>query len=396
MAETSPEVSRFVADIVQEWGFSARHYLPADSSAKGVLPDLGRNVETYEDYVHWMETIKRLFPGCAPYEINTFLDTQSKTSFISKQTKFFQISTNAYNDDTDYWKQTGELEEAAPFNENHYVYTGGAGAKREYPLKDPKPGDVILVRYSPSEGRAIGVVEENGYASDGWSEDAVISVHWINKTSTILPEMEPVKQMPAFTRGDRLLSACRNADAYKVSFEWIDHLTGNVESQSDDELSTEEPHISFPLNAVLFGPPGTGKTWEAVSHAVAIIDSKDRDELADSDRASVKQRFDALKAEGRVEFVTFHQNYAYEDFIEGIRPSLNGVELTYEMYVGIFRQISSRAKKHRLQPHVLIIDEINRGNIAKIFGELITLIEPSKRLGGEDRTEVTLRVWVRD
>ena len=108
-------------------------------------------------------------------------------------------------------------------------------------------------------------------------------------------------------------------------------------------------------------------------------------------RETVKQRFEALKSDERVEFVTFHQNYAYEDFIEGIRPRLNGNELTYELHDGIFKQISSRAgRSPREERHVLIIDEINRGNIAKIFGELITLIEPSKRLGGEDRTEVKL------
>ncbi len=137
-------------------------------------------------------------------------------------------------------------------------------------------------------------------------------------------------------------------------------------------------------------PPGTGKTWEAVSHAVAIIDGEDPKDLADKEREIVKQRFDALRSEKRIEFVTFHQNYAYEDFIEGIRPRLNRNELTYELHIGVFKQIALRASGSRSKRYVLIIDEINRGNIAKIFGELITLIEPSKRLGGEDRTQVKL------
>ena len=141
----------------------------------------------------------------------------------------------------------------------------------------------------------------------------------------------------------------------------------------------------------MFGPPGTGKTWEAVSYAVAIIDGEDPQELAEQERENVNQRFEALKGEGRVEFVTFHRNHAYEDFIEGIRPRLDRNELTYKLHDGIFKQISSRAcDSPKEERHVLIIDEINRGNIAKIFGELITLIEPSKRLGGVDRTEVKL------
>ena len=153
------------------------------------------------------------------------------------------------------------------------------------------------------------------------------------------------------------------------------------------------------LNRVLFGPPGTGKTFDAVSEAVKAVDGS-----LPSDRSSTKARFDELRAKKQVQFVTFHQNYAYEDFIEGIRPVLreeqnDGAEraeaqmvekLRYELRDGIFKQITKVASENPDKRYVLIIDEINRGNIAKIFGELITLIEPSKRVGGEDEAQATL------
>ncbi len=371
-------------------------FLPADHISTILpQPELHGDVNDHEDYVARMGAIKRLFPGCEPYEIDTFLHTQIKRPLITKDTDFFQISTNVHNVGTDYWEQTDALESDAPFKENHYVYTGWAGGKRKYPLKDPKRGDVILVRYSLGEGRAIGVVEENGYSSDGWKKEEVISVHWINKTSAPVDDLKNQKQSAAFTRAYRIQLAFRNTDAYKISFDLIARWTGgDIESQPDPEPLAEEPDMSFSLNTILFGPPGTGKTWEAVSYAVAIVDDKDHADLAQAKkrkkRKNVKARFEELREKRRVEFVTFHQNYTYEDFIEGIGPVLDHNDLLYELRDGVFKRISSHAAKHRKERHVLIIDEINRGNIAKIFGELITLIEPSKRSGANDAAVVTL------
>ena len=163
---------------------------------------------------------------------------------------------------------------------------------------------------------------------------------------------------------------------------------GQVERGPDYGCSTldERDGTVAPINRILFGPPGTGKTFDAASDAVQVIDGSDRS----LPRDRVKDRFNELREAGQIEFVTFHQNYSYEDFIEGIRPALNKNELTYELRDGIFKEIAKRASEHPTDGHVLIIDEINRGNIAKIFDELITLIESSKRLGGDDAAQARL------
>lgn len=146
----------------------------------------------------------------------------------------------------------------------------------------------------------------------------------------------------------------------------------------------------FDKNLILYGPPGTGKTYNSVIYAVAICDGKSVDELTDYD--AVMARYDELKKAGRIAFTTFHQSYGYEEFIEGIKPIIdeNKQDIGYTIEPGVFKEFCENAKSAvctknddfiDAEPHVFIIDEINRGNISKIFGELITLIENTKRSG---------------
>lgn len=111
-----------------------------------------------------------------------------------------------------------------------------------------------------------------------------------------------------------------------------------------------------PLNVILYGPPGTGKTYR--------IQTEHLPHYADGNR---------------FEFITFHQNYSYEDFVEGIRPVVRDGLVHYDVRPGVLRRLVERAEKDPHRRYALFIDEINRGNVAKVFGELITLIEPDKR-----------------
>lgn len=104
-------------------------------------------------------------------------------------------------------------------------------------------------------------------------------------------------------------------------------------------------------NTILYGPPGTGKTYNTVNYAVAICDKLSNEDFnkkyAENSRKKLKERFDELKEEGRIEFVTFHQSYGYEDFVEGIRPVLNqdSKDVSYELHEGIFKKICQSASK---------------------------------------------------
>jgi 5-methylcytosine-specific restriction protein B len=304
----------------------------------------------------------------------------------------------------------------------------------------------------------------------------------------------------------RSLAALLNAEG--------DNAGGLGQSGIEERSMSNDEDEPGPLNRILFGPPGTGKTYRSIAEAMSIVESKEVAELMQpSEYANTKAQFDQLRADGQIEFVTFHPSFAYQDFVQGIRPVPEAGEVTYEVADGILKRIADKAtqnwrqsrhqdgqplsddeefervyaqvladiaeaaggsvetllakqsvadvklstrgggltiqtrgsgtaypisrsrlksvwlerasvkkvtdihmpvptyfwallqllirtqerlgsapKAHaaELKRFVLVIDEINRGNISKVFGELITLVEDDKRLGAANAVAVRL------
>ena len=176
----------------------------------------------------------------------------------------------------------------------------------------------------------------------------------------------------------------KSQDNSEIEVNSLDNVIENDSIQIKDEFN-------FPLNTILYGPPGTGKTYNSIFYSVGIIE-KDKSVFEGSNNENIFKKFKECKEKNLIKFITFHQSYGYEDFIESIRPDLDNEskDLKYIIHSGVFKDICNKAKNDRENNYVLIIDEINRGNISKIFGELISLIEPSKREGEKEELEVTL------
>lgn len=149
-------------------------------------------------------------------------------------------------------------------------------------------------------------------------------------------------------REENPVTAVEKADAYTK-----EDFLGEV-YMTENKYNTLVSVLKNKKNIILQGAPGVGKTFAAKRLAYSMMGEKD---------------------ESRVEFVQFHQNYSYEDFMMGYKPVDDGFELKY----GVFFRFCQKAANQPDKEHFFIIDEINRGNMSKIFGELLMLIERDYR-----------------
>lgn len=169
-------------------------------------------------------------------------------------------------------------------------------------------------------------------------------------------------------------------------------ITKKNNTDEDTDMNKNDNKKRTSLNKIYYGPPGTGKSYHLAEKVLEINGIKYTEN-------TIHDEYKKLVDKGRVKFITFHQSYSYEDFIEGIKPiiidkngevikfcnnenskeKLKNSKMIYKVCDGVFKDFCIRAESDNKKNFVFIIDEINRGNISKIFGELITLIEEAKR-----------------
>ncbi|EOZ7854021.1 McrB family protein [Campylobacter jejuni] len=164
--------------------------------------------------------------------------------------------------------------------------------------------------------------------------------------------------------------------------------SNNKEIRNDgSEMSNKKENKNLSLNQILYGPPGTGKTYHTIDKALEILgenlESRDRDEK--------KAKFDEYVKDGQIVFITFHQSYGYEEFVEGIKPMINNEansqEIQYEIKDGIFKDICNRALENYENSN-LNTEELRekiklREKVEKFLNRLLETNEPiSKTKGG--------------
>ena len=225
----------------------------------------------------------------------------------------------------------------------------------------------------------------------GWSEDKkVVSKEDLNEI--VLKIIEAAKEL-----GVSLADEAEFNKNLKLAHDVLTKqntvdISDVTKLDEKDKHNLDKSEKSVPLNIILYGPPGTGKTYNTVVEAIKILEPNE----SYSSWEEKKKRFDYYKApqQGQIVFTTFHQSMSYEDFVEGIKPGIDDKtrQVTYDVKPGIFKELCKKASKeeNKDKKFVLIIDEINRGNVSQIFGELITLLEEDKRLGKEFGLEVKL------
>ena len=248
----------------------------------------------------------------------------------------------------DYGRQTNDIHAAWQF------------------AKEMKPGDIVFVKKGRSEILGRGVVAgDYVYDPDGGEYPHLREVSWKRQGSWRSDQQFAMKTLTEITDYPDLLARIQGyfendedtLDSEEMQVPLTEYSVENFLSEVYMDRGRYDAIVGLlraKKNVILQGAPGVGKTFTAKRLAYSMMGVKDA---------------------SRVMMVQFHQSYSYEDFIEGYRPSGAG----FELVKGAFYSFCKKAADDEENEYFFIIDEINRGNLSKIFGELFMLIENDKR-----------------
>lgn len=473
-------------------------YLPLNSVVNPYLTSLGIHVnnQSYDGIVQTCDFVKK-FTEKPFYQIS--YEGWLHGEELKRQPKYWRLGTKA-GDDGGYvlpemlennvasigWDNLGDLKKITPLNKTE--------VQKKLATENYNGNNNTASRKAGEIMNFLNSVWLNDYiiAMDGAQVKAIGKVlhnQYIHLSDLDFPNCRVVDWLKRDITGIAFEEGLRTTLTEITNKENINKLKNYMNSEGAPLLiDLNNPQ---PLNQILYGPPGTGKTYNSIDIAVKIITG------TSSTHKINKPVFDKLKQDGQIEFVTFHQNYSYEDFMVGLRPDPEDAILRFKPHKGIFYKIAQRAKenyyaskeerslvkdfetiltelfeplesggevevkmasgisylitditsstirfrksnnstnhtlsidtlkeivqgtrtlnsglvvyynplvklikekqqggdstpKEALKRYVLIIDEINRANISRVFGELITLLEDDKRLGGDNELTITL------
>ena len=293
------------------------------------------------------------------------------------------------------WDEIGDLNQYASKTEMKQAmkehidpskpYTMAAHATWQF-AKEIKPGDIVFAKKGRATVIGRGIVQ-SGYAFDDSRADNknVRKVNWTHKGEWPHPGQAAMKTLTDITQyTDYVAELCAMFES-DVEEDVEEHVTElkpyTAEKFLEEVYMDEESYrtlvelVKSKKNVILQGAPGVGKTFAAKRLAYSMMGVKDP---------------------SRVMMIQFHQSYSYEDFIMGFRPTEKGFELKR----GAFDNFCKQAEIDSDNDYFFIIDEINRGNLSKIFGELFMLIEADKRgielqlLYSDERFSIPANVYI--
>ncbi|WP_227992984.1 McrB family protein [Shewanella sp. YLB-07] len=478
-----------------------------------------------KDFKHFVEIEGELYPAKTLYSL--IHNVHHKECHTSDAAKYFRkegyklVNKDPLSRLPTIWKVshgTGEISDdySRWLDENHYITVHRDTAKSQGEIFSDKVqvGDIVSL-YRSGYVKALVRVTNHIVPDDS----SPLGLEWQLRKYEVINELPKLKKYTGVKKGWSPSYNNTIGELYQEKTE-LALFEGNILQpyygmSLDDLFARSGPsikgnsmgnlvshqNITSPLNQILYGPPGTGKTYHTIEAAVKAAEPDEYADLGiepklganEEQRRLLTEMYRTLSDAGRIRFVTFHQSYGYEEFVEGLKANSEDGEISYDVEKGIFRQICDEAAKHttekaaskvhnfelcwqafveqlaeqdsleitmsqtsfhvvdfnakriffeksngkkdhtlsiktlkdifegsreytsglgvyynplvrylkglvateqqpatKRQNYVLIIDEINRGNISKIFGELITLIEPSKRKGADEELELQL------